>query len=284
MIVFSHWLPITVDEKKGRTVNKITQALQDFLTELASYGLDALLARAQTWYARFEDFSEQEILVPISEQQVNDALAQFVTKKVDAVLDLHLDLHDNWLRLHTTVNVKGVFARLAVNLRLVHVQLDRDRQRLVFGQLSNTEVLALHTDSYLKTQAIRAALWGWQDVLGRDPLGMILGKAKLTTQKDDILYLDLARWLRKNEKIMDTLNKVQINHGLLAEDQLLLKAQVNIGEIINLGSAQVVITEDDNPNNPDPNRPTPTDNLTTTPTAHPDGLPPAQSKAVYVAA
>lgn len=284
MIVFSHWLPITVDEKKGHTVNKITQALQDFLTELASYGLDALLARAQTWYARFEDFSEQEILVPISEQQVNDALAQFVTKKVDAVLDLHLDLHDNWLRLHTTVNVKGVFARLAVNLRLVHVQLDRDRQRLVFGQLSNTEVLALHTDSYLKTQAIRAALWGWQDVLGRDPLGMILGKAKLTTQKDDILYLDLARWLRKNEKIMDTLNKVQINHGLLAEDQLLLKAQVNIGEIINLGSAQVVITEDDNPNNPDPNRPTPTDNLTTTPTAHPDGLPPAQSKAVYVAA
>lgn len=284
MIVFSHWLPITVDEKKGHTVNKITQALQDFLTELASYGLDALLARAQTWYARFEDFSEQEILVPISEQQVNDALAQFVTKKVDAVLDLHLDLHDNWLRLHTTVNVKGVFARLAVNLRLVHVQLDRDRQRLVFGQLSNTEVLALHTNSYLKTQAIRAALWGWQDVLGRDPLGMILGKAKLTTQKDDILYLDLARWLRKNEKIMDTLNKVQINHGLLAEDQLLLKAQVNIGEIINLGSAQVVITEDDNPNNPDPNRPTPTDNLTTTPTAHPDGLPPAQSKAVYVAA
>lgn len=284
MIVFSHWLPITVDEKKGRTVNKITQALQDFLTELASYGLDALLARAQDWYARFEDFSEQEILVPISEQQVNDALAQFVTKKVDAVLDLHLDLHDNWLRLHTTVNVKGVFARLAVNLRLVHVQLDRDRQRLVFGQLSNTEVLALHTDSYLKTQAIRAALWGWQDVLGRDPLGMILGKAKLTTQKDDILYLDLARWLRKNEKIMDTLNKVQINHGLLAEDQLLLKAQVNIGEIINLGSGQVVITEDDNPNNPDPTRPTPTDNLTTTPTAHPDGLPPAQSKAVYVAA
>lgn len=228
----------------------MTQPLHDFLTQLTSQTFDALLSRAQDWYARLEDFTEQEILVPISEQQVNDALAQFVTKNVDAVLDLHLDLHDNWLRLHTTVNIKGIFARLAVNLRLVHVQLDRDRQRLVFGQLSNTEVLAFHTDHYLKTQAIRAALWGMQDVFKRDPLGLILGKVNLTTQKDEILYLDLARWLRKNEKIMDALNKVQINHGLLAEQQLLLKAKANLNEIINLGTDQVVITEDDNPNNP----------------------------------
>lgn len=267
-------------------MNKRTQALQDFLTDLANQGLNALLAKTQDWYARFEDFSEQEILLPISEQQVNDALAQYVTKKVAAILDLHLDLHDSWLRLHTTVNVKGIFAQLAVNLRLVHVQLDRDRQRLVFGQLSNTEVLVLHTDSYLKTQAIRAALWGFQGVLKRDPLGLALGRANLATQKDDILYLDLARWLRKNEKIMDTLNKVQINHGLLAEEQLLLKAQVNISEIINLGSGQVVITEDDNPDNPnnDPNSPTPSDKLTDKDTDHTDEVDPAPSQTVYVAA
>ena len=85
---------------------------------------------------------------------------------------------------------------------------------------------------------------------------------------------------------MDTLNKVQINHGLLAEEQLLLKAQVNISEIINLGSGQVVITEDDNPDNPnnDPDSPTPSDKLTDKHTDHTDDINPTPTQTVYVAA
>lgn len=203
---------------------------------------------SQHLYEKFTDATEQEFLVPITEQQVNLALDQFVTKNVDAVLDLHLDLHDNWLRLHATVDVQGIFAKLNVDLRLVHVQLDRHRQRFVFGQLSDTRVETLHTNHYLKTKVIRFALWVFHTVLKKDPLGLILGKINLTRQKEDILYLDIGRWLNKNKKIMSTLKKVQINHGFLAEQQLVLKANGNISELISVGGKTQLISEDDNPN------------------------------------
>ena len=128
------------------------------------------------------------------------------------------------------------------------MQLDRHHQRFVFGQLSNTDVLALHTDNYFKTKAVRLAVWFFHKVLKKDPLGMILQKINLVHQKEEILYLDIGRWLKKNQMIMDTLKKVQVNHGFLAEEQLVLKANANIAEIISLGTDKLVISEADNPN------------------------------------
>lgn len=206
-----------------------------------------IASNSQHLYEKFEEATEQEFLVPITEKQVNLALDQFVTKNVGAVLDLHLDLHDNWLRLYATVNVQGIFAKLNVDLRLVHVQLDRHRQRFVFGQLSETRVETLHTNNYLKTKIIRFALWVFHGLLKKDPLGLILGKINLTRQKEDILYLDIGRWLNKNKKIMNTLKKVQVNHGFLAEQQLVLKANGNISELISVGGKTQLISEDDNP-------------------------------------
>ena len=47
------------------------------------------------------------------------------------------------------------------------------------------------------------ALWFYKRVLKKDPLGMIFGEKSIwrSFQKDDILYLDIGRWLKKNEKI-----------------------------------------------------------------------------------
>lgn len=205
--------------------------------------------QSQQWYEKLEDFAAQEFLVPASERQINEALQKFVVQNVNAIMDLHLELHDGWLRLYATVNFKGIFAKLAVNLSVIHVQLDRHRQRFVFGQLSDTDIIALYTDNYLKTKAANIALWGFHKVLKKDPLGLILGKLNLTQQKEDILYLDIGRWLNKNKKIMDTLRKVQVNHGFLAEQQLVLKANANIADALNLGTGKVVITEADNPAN-----------------------------------
>ena len=226
--------------------------LQDDLNRFfaeQSADLSALMVqKAQHWYERFEDFTAQEILAPVSEQQINDALQQFVVKNVQAIMDLYLEVHDGWLRLYATVNYKGIFAKLAVNLQLIHVQLDRYRQRFVFGQISDTQILSLYTDNYAKTKAIQATLWTFHHVLKKDPLGLILGKINLTRQKEEILYLDIGRWLQKNKKIMSTLRKVQVNHGFLAEKQLMLKASINLGEVINLGTDTQLITEADNPN------------------------------------
>lgn len=226
----------------------ITDNINEFLTTHGVELLHALSARTQALYETFEYALEQEFYIPASEAQINQALDKFVTKKVNAILDLHLQLHDGWLRLYATVNYKGIFAKLAVNLALVHVQLDQQRQRFVFSQLSDTEVISLYTDSYLKSKALFSAVWFFHNVLKKDPLGLILGKINLARQKEEVLYLDIGRWLKRNEKIMSTLKKVQINHGLLLEEQLVLKANANITEVLNIGPDKLVITEDDNPN------------------------------------
>ncbi|MFW2177192.1 MULTISPECIES: hypothetical protein [unclassified Moraxella] len=224
--------------------HQMLEFLQPYVRQFST----ASLQKAQYLYDKLEDGVQQEFFIPASEAQVNQALTRFVVNNVKQLLDLHLELHNGWLRLYATVNYQGIFAKLAVNLGLVHVQLDRHRQRFVFNQLGDTEVLSLYTNSYLKTQAINTAIWGFHRVLKRDPLGLILGKINLVRQKEDVLYLDIGRWLKKSEKIMSTLNKVQVNHGLLVEKQLLLKANANIAEVLNLGGSQQLISEADNPN------------------------------------
>ena len=141
------------------TFDELKQKLQQTSQQKSVKIIQHLGEFSQNSYEKLENAVEQEFFVPANQTQLNQALERFVTNNVDAILDLHLDLHENWLRLYTTVNTYGVFANLAVNLSLVHVQLDRHHQRFVFGQLSNTDVLALHTDNYFKTKAVRLAVW-----------------------------------------------------------------------------------------------------------------------------
>ncbi|NLN58966.1 MAG: hypothetical protein GX151_13850, partial [Gammaproteobacteria bacterium] len=61
-----------------------------------------------------------------------------------------------------------------------------------------------------------------------DPLGMILEKLKVIKVKDDLLHLDLNRWLGKNRSIIDTLGKVHVNHAVLREAELVLMGNVNL--------------------------------------------------------
>ena len=56
---------------------------------------------------------------------------------------MHLEIHEGWLRLYATINYSGIYADLAVNLGVVHAQFDRYRQRFVFQQLTDTDVIAL---------------------------------------------------------------------------------------------------------------------------------------------
>lgn len=230
------------------TVTTLQDDIDQFLAQQSDEMTQLLMRKTQQWYEAFEDFTTQEFLAPVSEKQINEALEKFVVKNVNAIMDLYLEVHDGWLRLYATVNYKGIFAKLAVNLSLIHVQLDRYRQRFVFGQISDTEVLSLYSDNYAKTKAIQAGIWAYRKFTKQDPLGMILGKINLVRQKEEVLYLDIGRWLQKNQKIMDTLYKVQVNHGFLAEQQLMLKVSINIADVINLGTGAQLITEADNPN------------------------------------
>jgi hypothetical protein len=74
-------------------------------------------------------------------------------------------------------------------------------------------------------------LFFYQKVLKKDPLGMILEKFDVIRVKDELLHLDLNRWLGKNRSIMDTLNKVHVNHAELRETELVVIGNVNLTAI-----------------------------------------------------
>lgn len=191
---------------------------------------------------------DDEILLTVSEKQINDALYKFVTRNVKAILEMRIELHDGWFRLFCTANIAGIHAKVAGNFKLVHIRLDRYHQRLVFAQQGNTDILELYATSYLKKFAIEKAIPLFRKITGKDPLGLILRRIQLARVKDNIFYVDIGRWLRKSEKIMTNLYKFQINYGYVADEQLVLKGQINYRDLLANNASGDLISENDNPN------------------------------------
>lgn len=210
-------------------------------------GWDSLTQTIKNLYNKTTDKLDDEIALPVAQQYVNDALQKFVTDNVKSILELRTELHDDWFRLYCTVNAAGIYAEVASNFSLVHVQLDRNVQRFVFGQQTYTDVLNLRCESFVKRQGVKLAIWFYHSVLKKDPLGVILSYINIARAKEDIIYLDINRWLKKNKKIMSTLHKVQVNYGELEEEQLILKTQINYRDLLGSSGGENIISDDDEP-------------------------------------
>lgn len=206
-----------------------------------------LTNRVKAGYEKAADSVDDEFSMPVSQEQVNDALNKFVTKNVKQILEIRVELHDDWFRLYCTIDVAGIYAEVASNFGLVHIQIDRDVQRFVFAQQTNTDVLKLRCESYLKRSGIKFVIWFYHSVLKKDPLGFILSKINIARPKDNIIYLDINRWLKRNKKIINTLHKVQVNYALVEEQQLVLKTKVNVRDLLTNSSGENIITPDDEP-------------------------------------
>ena len=65
--------------------------------------------------------------------------------------------------------------------------------------------------------------------------------------KDDLLYLDLNQWLGKSRSVLETLDKINVNQGLLREAELVLVGNVNMRAILHksMRDAQMQKIEDD---------------------------------------
>ena len=216
-------------------------------SESFNEGWDSLTHTLKKLYNKTTDKLDDEIRLPVAQKYVNDALQKFVTDNVKAILELRVELHEQWFRLYCTINVAGIYVEVASNFRLVHAQLDRNVQRFVFGQLTYTDVLNLRCESFFKRQGIKLAIWFYHSVLKKDPLGVILSYINIARAKEDIIYLDIHRWLKKNQKIMSTLHKVQVNYGEVEEEQLILKTQVNYRDLLGTSSGENIINDDDEP-------------------------------------
>jgi hypothetical protein len=216
-------------------------------SESFSDGWDSLTRSIKKLYNKTTDKLDDEIRLPVAQTYVNDALQKFVTDNVKSILELKVELHDDWFRLYCTINAAGIYAEVASNFSLVHAQLDRNVQRFVFGQQTFTDVLNLRCESFLKRQGIKLAIWFYHSVLKKDPLGVILTYINIARAKDEIIYLDIHRWLKNNKKIMSTLHKVQVNYAEVEEQQLVLKTQVNYRDLLGSSGGEEIIDDNDEP-------------------------------------
>lgn len=190
--------------------------------------LSNIAKRIRRVYQKAEDFIEEEREFPVSQVFLNATFQRYVTDNVKILEDLHADLHDDWLRLYATLNVKGMHLVLSVDLKLVQMELNKDMQLIVFEQISNTKVIEATYPSIFYKIGVNSALFFYHKVLNKDPLGMILEKFEVITVKDDLLHLDLNRWLGKNRSITEALNKLHINHAELRETELVVMGNVNL--------------------------------------------------------
>lgn len=184
-------------------------------------------------YQRAENLIEEERDFSVSENMLNSTFKKYVTDNVELLKDLHADVHDDWLRLYATVDVKGVYAELSVDLRLIQMQFNEEVQLLVFEQISQTQVIDARFDGAMKKIFVNFILFFMQKVMNKDPLGPILQRFNIVEVKHGLLHLSLNRWLGKVDKIIRTLKGVHINHGILKESELVLLANVDLDGIFN---------------------------------------------------
>ena len=187
--------------------------------------------RIRQVYQRAEGFIEDEREFPLSQVFLNATFQRFVTDNVKMLQDLHADLHDDWLRLYATLNYNGLEITLTVDLKLVQMELNKTTQLIVFEQISDTKVLDAKYPNIFYKLGVKFALFFYQKVFNDDPLGMILEKLNVIKVKDDLLHLDLNRWLGKSRSIIDTLSKVHVNHAMLREAELVVIGNVNIAAL-----------------------------------------------------
>ena len=194
-------------------------------------------------YRKAEGFIEDEREFPLSEAFLNATFQRFVTDNVKMLKDLHADLHDDWLRLYATLNYNGLNITLSVDLKLLQMEMTNKVQLVVFEQISNTSIVKAQYPNILHKWGVHLAVFYYQKILNKDPLGKVLEKLNVLTVKDDLLYLDLNRWMGKSESIIDTLAKVHINHAALKESELIVFGNVNLIPLLSLFSKDPIDPE-----------------------------------------
>lgn len=249
-----HLHPLHVELPMNPSDFASRDGLETSIFEVLLGSWQQLMGNLKTSYVNTTDRLIDEVYITLSQEQVNDALAKFVTNNVDMLLNLRMDLHHNWLRLYCTVNVMGIFASVYSDFRLVDASLTGKVQRFVFEQIGNTEIVELHSKKWWQVPAAKLGVKLYRTVMRADPLPFLLSKIKVknepfATHKGNYIYLDIHRYLAKQKKILKTLQKVQINHAETKNHELILKAQLNPAELISFGtSGEDIITEKDNPN------------------------------------
>ncbi|NIE97806.1 hypothetical protein F3J02_15200 [Acinetobacter sp. Tr-809] len=194
--------------------------------------ISSVVKRLRKVYQKAEEFIEEEREFSLSQVFVNATMERYVTENVGIMQDLHADLYDGWLRLYTTLDVKGLHTTLSVDLKLIQMEMNQNVQLMVFEQISNTQVIEAKFKNIFQKWGFYIAIWYYQKFREEDPLGKILEHFEVVKVQDDLLYLDLNRWLGKKASIIETLSKVHVNRARVRPAELIVWGNVNLAAIL----------------------------------------------------
>ena len=200
--------------------------------------ISSVAKRLRKVYQKAEDFIEEEREFSLSQIFVNATIERYVTENVEIIKDMHLDLYDGWLRLYATLDVKGLHTTLSVDLKLLQMEMNQDIQLMVFEQISNTQVVEATFKHIFQKWGFYLAIWYYQKFRDEDPLGKILEHFEVVKVKDDLLHLDLNRWLGNKPSIIETLSKVHVNRARVRPAELMIWGNVNLTAILSPSSYQ----------------------------------------------
>ena len=217
--------------------------MQNFLQKLV-IGVQDLYQKAEGLIEKAEELIEEERELPLQQALLNDFMQRYVTENVDQLQDLHLEIFDGWLRLFATVEVKGVFAQLYIDLYLIQLRLNKDTQQLIFEQKDATQIVQVDFNQFFKKVAFKLAILFYR-IRGIDPLPDILSRLDIVSVKNNLIYLDLGKYLAKQQKIMRVLRRVEINRAQLREDQLVLQAHLNFRALFGRSAEERLLDEED---------------------------------------
>ncbi|ENW08136.1 hypothetical protein [Acinetobacter beijerinckii] len=198
--------------------------------------ISSVVKRLRKVYQKAEDFIEEEREFSLSQVFVNATMERYVTENVEIMQDLHADLYDGWLRLYTTLDVKGLHTTLSVDLKLIQMEMNQNVQLMVFEQISNTQVIEATFKNIFQKWGFYLAIWYYQKFREEDPLGKILEHFEVVKVQDELLYLDLNRWLGKKQGIIDTLSKVHVNRARVRPAELIVWGNVNLAAMLSASS------------------------------------------------
>lgn len=205
--------------------------------------LQKLVAGVQDFYQKAEELIEEERELPLPQNLLNDFIERYVTNNVRQIENLHADIFDGWLRLFATIEIKGVTAQLYVDLYLMQLHLNKNTQQLVFEQKDSTQVVQVDFNKFTKKIAFKIAMWFYR-FKGIDPLPDLLSRLGIVTVHNNLIYLDLSKYLAKRQKVMRVLRRVEINRAQLREDQLVLQANLNFRALFGRSAEERLLDEE----------------------------------------
>ncbi|MDO4223720.1 MAG: hypothetical protein Q4D05_06830 [Acinetobacter sp.] len=209
--------------------------IQQFITQFYQ--------QAYQIYQKAEVLVNERRQISLSQDFLNDTLQQFVTDNLGFLQDLHMELHDHWLRLFATLRFGQNQLALSVDLKLVDIAINHEQQLFVFQQISHTRVLQSDCKDWKLKFGIPALLFFYHKILQQDPLGLILSEKgmsrilgrpyKVVDVKDGLLHLDLMQWLG-GKAFLNYLKGINIDHAEVQQQNLRITGQILLDPILNV--------------------------------------------------